>query len=111
VTDAESYGIDLDELRGERFSHPAHYSMLREHLDRVRAWEIRQLASEYELAAERRIAEAKAAAIADEMMRVRAKREAVRARVEKAKATRRARAEYEFTDRQLEIARKSLGLA
>ncbi len=109
MTDAECYGIDLDELKGERFTHPNHYAMVREHLDRVRAWEIRRLASEYELAAERAIAEAKAATIADEMMRVRAKREDYRRRVAKAKATRKAMA-YEFTDRQLEIARKSLGL-
>ena len=102
MDEATFRGIDLDELRGESFSHPNHYAMLREHLDRVRWYEIQLAKSEFELAAEESERREAAARIVDELVPKLEKRQARMRAVE----TRERHAEYEFTDRQLEIARR-----
>jgi hypothetical protein len=44
---AELYGIDLDKLRQESFTHLAHHKMLKAHYRRVTRWENRMLLQKY----------------------------------------------------------------
>lgn len=94
MSDAELRGIDVAELKGERFSHPSHYRMLREHADRVREFELHQSFDRY-------VAAAKAAAQA--VVDAEAVAEAV-VRNEKKRVVKR----YKFTDAQLAVAERSL---
>lgn len=92
---AEELGIDLDSLERERFGTPEHYEQLRKHLDRVRAYELAQKYLETERRLETLAAEAKAEP----------KPEVVRRRRGRPRKQPRT---YEFTDRQLEIALRSI---
>ena len=104
MSEAEMLGIDLDILKGERFTHPNHYRMVREHYDRVVAADLRSRMSEYELAGERARAQARVEA---EIVEAEVKRKRLEAR-RKAEATRKRRAGYEFSEEQLAIAEQSL---
>ena len=104
MNEAEMRGLNVDELRGETFWHPAHWAVMREHFGRVREFELRASMSEYELAGERARAEALAASVVDEVLVKRKRAESRR----KASETRKQRAEYVFTEEQLEIARRSM---
>ena len=107
MTDAEAYGIDLGELFEESFGSRTHLELLREHLDRVRRYEVQQKFDEL----------AEAARVREEQERVNAEAIALAQRrlrtlpARKARASNRGKPEPEFTERQLEIARRSLGLA
>jgi hypothetical protein len=102
---AEMLGIDLNQLKGERFSHPDHYAMVRAYELRAKAHQVIHDKSEFEVAADCKRAALKATQIADEMI---VKQKRVQAR-RKAVATQKRRAGYEFTDAQLAIAMRSLG--
>jgi hypothetical protein len=93
MSEAELRGIDLDVLQGERFSHPNHYRMLREHADRVREFELQQAFDRY--------FELKAQAEAQAAVEVEAVEQAVR-------RNRKPKRDYVFTDAQLAIAARSL---
>ena len=97
---AEMLGIDLNELERERFSHPDHYAMMREHDVRVREWEGLLTRSTFQKEADEKKAALKQLAIADEMID-KQRRKISR---QKAEATRKRRAAYAFTDRQMQIA-------
>lgn len=92
---AEMLGIKLGELEGERFSHPNHYAMLKEHGKRVKDFELTRSFDRY--------LELKRVAAAQAKVEAEAVTEAVKRnrRVKKRK-------HYTFTDRQMEIALKAL---
>lgn len=95
MSDAELRGIDVAELQGERFSHPSHYRMLREHADRVREFELHQSFDRYFELRAKAAAQAvvDAEAVAEAVVRNRRKRVVKR---------------YKFTDAQLAVAERSL---
>jgi hypothetical protein len=107
MTDAEAYGVDLGELFEESFTSKSHFELLREHLDRVRQYEVGrkfdELAEAARVRAEQERVNAQAIALAQRRLRTLPAR--------KARAANREKPEPQFTDRQLEIAQKSLGLA
>jgi RNase P protein component len=88
-------GIDVEKLQGERFSHPSHYRMLREHADRVREFELQQSFDRY--------FELKVQAAAQALVDAEAVEQAVKRNRKK-----RVVKKYEFTDEQLAIAERSL---
>jgi RNase P protein component len=94
--EAELRGIDVEKLQGERFSHPSHYRMLREHADRVREFELHQSFDRY--------FELKVQAAAQALVDAEAVEQAVKRNRKK-----RVVKKYEFTDEQLAIAERSLG--
>jgi purine-nucleoside phosphorylase len=101
---AEMLGIDLNDLKRERFSHPDHYGMMRAHDVRVRAWEGLQTRSTYQVAAAEKRAALRALAIADDMIDKQRRKQSRK----KALETQKRRAGYSFTDKQMEIALRSL---
>jgi hypothetical protein len=92
---AEMLGIDLNSLESERFSHPNHYSMLRDHREQVKTFESDRKFERYQELI--RLAEEKV--VLENM----ALGEAVQ-RNRKLKP----RKHYRFTNKQLEIAMRSL---
>lgn len=105
MTDAEAYGIDLDELLEESFNSRAHFHMMREHLDRVREFELSRKWEDYLSGFERERQVAAQEAVERKALKEAEARPSVVKRRGPQKRT------YEFTERQLEIARRSLGLA
>jgi len=93
---AEMLGIDLANLASERFSHPEHYAMLKEHGKRVKEFELTRDFDRY--------MELKRVAVAQAKVEREAVAEAVRRNRNKRKKPR-----YQFTDAQLAIAMRSLG--
>lgn len=104
TSDAEWLGIDMVELKREAFNTPSHYRLMRQHLKQVKDFEIDLLHHQYleQLALTR---------ITEFFDRVEAIGEEFDKPVEKNSARKKSDEDYEFTDRQLELARKALGLA
>lgn len=92
---AEMLGIDLNDLERERFSHPDHYGMIKDHGKRVRDFELNRSFDRY--------LELKRVALAQEKV----EREAITEAVKRNRKMRK-RKHYTFTDRQLQIAMRVL---
>ena len=92
---ADMLGIDVNVLEGERFSHPQHYAMLKEHGKRVKEFELTRDFDRY--------MELKRKAVAQAKVEREAVTEAVKRNRKKLNGD-----VYEFTDAQLAIAMQSL---
>lgn len=99
--DAELYGIDLDVLEGERFTHVNHWRVMRKHYEAVRMFEFYESWLDYVRIQLQLEAEAKVNA---EALRESVKRNKKR---EKALRVERERG-YVFSDEQMRIADNSL---
>lgn len=100
-TRAELLGIDMEKLNQERFGSYQHYEMLKAHMDRVREYEIKMELEKMKVAVERRAAEDEEFEKA-KRLRYNARRKAIRNNGSKRSQR------YQFTDKQMEIALKSI---
>lgn len=100
-THAELWGIDPDKLNEERFGSYTHLQLVKRHMDRVRAYAIEAEYMKMQEAIARRAVEDKKVA---EELRERRNRNR---RDRRAGASKRSEG-YQFTDKQMEIALRSL---